>query len=156
MRLMSDLILTIENGHHTTTITPEQLARTSMADGINGYLNLLSLTNPRQDKRLLLFDWGQNTLAIIGQVSNSTTLFELSSHDIILFKKHPGAISARNLLECTVKEIFDGGGRVGVVLAIGTETLVAEIVCQAAHELEVSVGTKLYAAIKASSFRQLV
>ena len=50
MRLMSDLILTIENGHHTTTITPEQLARTSMADGINGYLNLLSLTNPRQDK----------------------------------------------------------------------------------------------------------
>jgi molybdate transport system ATP-binding protein len=82
-------------------------------------------------------------------------LFELSSKDIILFKKHPEAISARNLLRCTVAGLFDSAGKIGVELNCGKGKLVAEIVPKAARELDIQVGSTVYAACKASAFRRL-
>jgi len=83
------------------------------------------------------------------------SLFELSSKDIILFKKHPEAISARNLLRCGVVSLFAAGNRIGVELECGGERLVAEVARQAALELEIREGGELFAAIKASAFREL-
>ena len=82
-------------------------------------------------------------------------LFELSSKDIILFKRHPEAISARNLLACTVVSLFESGSRTGVELAVGQGRLIAEIVPAAAQDLNIVPGSQLYAAIKASAFRKL-
>ncbi|HLO24986.1 MAG TPA: TOBE domain-containing protein, partial [Geobacteraceae bacterium] len=82
-------------------------------------------------------------------------LLELSSKDMILFKKHPEAISARNLLQCRVTGLFEAGNRIGVELDCGGERLVAEVAGQAARELGIREGGEIFAAIKASAFREL-
>jgi molybdate transport system ATP-binding protein len=82
-------------------------------------------------------------------------LFELSSKDIILCKRHPEAISARNLIACTVANTFVSGNRIGVELACGDQQLVAEIVESAAEELGIRAGCELFAVIKAVAFRRL-
>jgi molybdate transport system ATP-binding protein len=155
MQLMSDKVLVVENGGIAEETTPERLARNRMAQSHNGYLNLLRLTNPVNQSGLFAYQWGNNLLLVSDGDANDESLFELSSREIILFKKHPEAISARNLLECTVSELFDSAGRVGVVLSANGEQLVAEIVRRAADELSITQGSTLFAAIKASSFRRL-
>jgi molybdate transport system ATP-binding protein len=155
MQLMTDQILEIKNGRCIVETTPEQLARNRMAQSPNGYINLLHLSNPKQESGLYTYKWGSNTLFVSAGAHAEQSLFELSSREIILFKRHPEAISARNLLDCTVAEMFDSDGRVGVVLSANGEKLVAEIVRQAADELNITIGSTLFAAIKASSFRRL-
>ncbi len=155
MQLMADRILVIKNGQIAETTTPDQLARKSMAQSPKGYLNLIHLADPFQKNGLYAYQWGDNTLFVSDGEPTGQSLFELSSREIILFKKHPEAISARNLLKCTVAEMFDSEGRVGIVLAMKSEKLVAEIVRSAAEELKITVGSTLFAAIKASSFRKL-
>jgi molybdate transport system ATP-binding protein len=98
---------------------------------------------------------GGELLVSAGNRDCSSGLFELSSKDMILFKKHPEAISARNLLECTVVGLFESSAKIGVELRCGEGTLVAEIVQDAARELGIEKGFVVYAAIKASAFRRL-
>ncbi len=155
MQLMTDRILVIRNGRMDETTTPDQLARNSMADNPKGYLNLLHLADPVLQNGLYAYSWGRNSLLISGGGADRASLFELSSREIILFKKHPEAISARNLLHCTVTEMFESDGRVGIVLSVNGEKLVAEIVRSAADELDITIDSPLFAAIKASSFRKL-
>ena len=155
MQLMTDHILEIKNGRSFDETTPEQLARNRMAQSPNGYLNLLRLSSPRHENGLCAYRWGKNTLLVSTGEQAEEALFELSSREIILFKKHPEAISARNLLECRVTEMFESDGRIGVVLLVNGEKLVAEIVRSAADELNITPRSTLFAAIKASSFRVL-
>lgn len=155
MQLMTDQILVVNNGQVREETTPEQLARNKMAKSQHGYMNLLRLSNAFDRNSLFCYPWGKNHLLISNGTRQGESLFELSSRDIILFKTHPEAISARNLLECTVTEMFDSEGRVGVVLSAQGEKLVAEIVRDAADELTITPGSTLFAAIKASSFRKL-
>ncbi len=77
---------------------------------------------------------------------------ELSSKDIILFKQHPEAISARNLLQCSVRSLFSSGRKIGVELDCAGNTLIAEVVQDAVNELGITPGSTIYAAIKASHF----
>ena len=155
MQLMTDHILEIKNGRCIDETTPEQLARNRMAQSPNGYLNLLHLADPVKQNGLFVYQWGKNTLLVSAGEATGESLFELSSREIILFKKHPEAISARNLLDCIVTEIFESDGRIGIVLSVNGEKLVAEIVRSAAEELDISPRSTLFAAIKASSFRKL-
>ena len=155
MQLMTDHILEIKNGRSFDETTPEQLARKRMTQSANGYINLLHLSNPHHEHGLFAYQWGKNYLLVSGGEQTGESLFELSSREIILFKKHPEAISARNLLECTVTEMFESDGRIGIVLSVNGEKLVAEIVRAAAEELNITPRSTLFAAIKASSFRQL-
>ena len=155
MQLMTDHILEIEKGCCIDETTPDQLARKRMAQNPKGYLNLLPLAVPIKVHGLFAYPWGKNILLVSEGKEAAEALFELSSREIILFKKHPEAISARNLFACTVAEMFESEGRVGVVLSVGGEQLVAEIVRSAAEELMITVGSTLFAAVKASSFRKL-
>jgi molybdate transport system ATP-binding protein len=155
MQLMTDHILEIKNGRCIDETTPEQLARNRMAQSPKGYLNLLHLAAPIKQDGLFTCQWGKNTLLVSAGEMNGESLFELSSREIILFKKHPEAISARNLLDCTVTEMFESDGRIGIVLSVNGEKLIAEIVRSAAEELDISPRSTLFAAIKASSFRKL-
>jgi molybdate transport system ATP-binding protein len=82
-------------------------------------------------------------------------VFEISSKDMILFKRHPEAISARNLFRCIVGDIFSAGNQVGVELSCGGQKLVAEVTSQAVKELGIGAGCDLFLAIKASAFRRL-
>jgi molybdate transport system ATP-binding protein len=155
MQLMADQVLVMNNGNLTCISTPDDVARAGMARSPRGYLNLLRLDSAMYRDGLFHYPWGDGSLIISDGKPDSESLFELSSRDIILFKQHPEAISARNLLECTVAEMFDSDGRKGIVLRSGGSTLVAEIVHSAAVDLGISPGSTMFAAIKASAFRRL-
>ena len=157
MRLMVDSVLVINDGFLIEQTSSEQLARSRMGINSIGYINILKLGSSRKlDDSMYAYKWGPSELYISAGRDKVPSTFELSSRDIILFKKHPEAISARNLFKCSVVSIFESEGRIGVELSAGKECcMVAEVVGQAVEELEISVGCELYAAIKASAFRVL-
>jgi molybdate transport system ATP-binding protein len=155
MQLMADQVLVMTNGNLTIKSTPDDLARAGMARSPRGYLNMLRLGNALFRDGLYHYPWGSGALIVSDGKTDGESLFELSSRDIILFKKNPEAISARNMLECRVADMFDSDGRKGVVLESGGSTLVAEIVRSASVELGIAPGSTMFAAVKASAFRRL-
>lgn len=155
MRLVAERALVVADGRIVSQSAPDELARSLMGLGPGGYVNLLRPVSPRRADGLFLYDWGGADLCISEGDERPAPLFALSSRDIILFKRHPGAISARNLFKCAVTGAFPAGAWVGVELDCHGERLVAEVVKAAAEELGCTVGTELYAAVKASSFRRL-
>ena len=154
MRIMTERVLSVVDGRVTGQMTAEELAREVMGKGPAPYINLLQLRRLRRLDGMSSYRWGDNELLISGN-GGEEALFELSSTDIILFKRHPEAISARNLLKCCVSEMFEAGSRIGVVLAGGGEKLVAVIVKESVNELEIKEGAEVFAAVKATAFRQL-
>jgi molybdate transport system ATP-binding protein len=155
MRLMTDTVLVFENGAMTGQATSEQVARSRMGESPAGYINLLQLGRPSRESGLYAYPWGGARLLLSSASDHDRSMAELSSKDIILFKQHPEAISARNLLECTVRSLFHSGRKIGVELNCGGDTLIAEVVQDAIEELAITAGSTVYAAIKASAFRML-
>lgn len=154
MRIMTNQVITVANGQITGLVTAENLARDRMKDA-TGYVNLLRLTSPKRINGVSLCQWGDQELYVSSDKYQPEMLFELLSTDIILFKRHPEAISARNLLQATVVNVFDTGVRIGVELRCGSERLIAEIVKEAADELGIQEGVKIFAAVKAVAFKRL-
>jgi molybdate transport system ATP-binding protein len=155
IRLMTEQVLSVSGGRVIGQATPEQLARERMGQSQVGYINLLKVEALRKLGGLTVYRWGNTELFISAGGDSESAVFELSSRDIILFKKHPEAISARNLLKCTVVDTFPSGNKVGVELKCGTMTLVAEVVMQAADDLAIQAQHEIYAVMEASSFRRL-
>jgi molybdate transport system ATP-binding protein len=156
MRLLTDKVLEFAAGRMVGESSPEALARRRLETGHGGYLNLLRLDDPRPVDDLWSLRWGTSRLVML-EPGNPTgeTVVELAAKDVTLFKRHPEASSARNLLPCRVAGLFAIGNRVGVELACGDRTLVAQVVGDAARELGLAVGVDVVAAIKASAFRPL-
>jgi molybdate transport system ATP-binding protein len=119
-----------------------------------GYINLLKLADPAPEGDLFAYRFGANRL-LMWAGAPGESVFELSSKDIMLFKGRPEAISARNLLCCRVESVSDLENRVGVELDCGGERLIATVVRQAAEEMNVQIGSEIFAIIKASAFRRL-
>ncbi|MBT1075326.1 molybdenum ABC transporter ATP-binding protein [Geobacter grbiciae] len=155
MRLMAERVIVFSQGCQVADTTPDALARNRMGDSPVGYINLLRLTDPCDNDGLISYAWGGTRLFLTAPPGEGELLFELSSKDMILCKKHPEAISARNLFHCTVIGIFEAGRKAGVELQCGTGRLVAEVAAEAARELELTVGSEVFAAVKASAFRRL-
>ncbi len=156
MRIMTDQVLQVVDGHVVARTSAEDLVRTRMGASMSGYMNLVHLSAPRQVDALYAYTWGDQQLITSAGDDEKEGLFELSSTDILLFKSHPEAVSARNLLKCRVTGTFDAGNRVGVDLECnGNGRLVAEVVRQAAEELGIREGAEVFAAIKATAFRKL-
>jgi molybdate transport system ATP-binding protein len=156
MRVMADRVLVVENGRVRELTRPEDLARGRLGEGDTGYINFIRTPRPRRINGSAVFKWGDQELMISSQGENDENLFELSSREIMLFKRHPEAISARNLLRCTVADVFEAGPRVGVELDCGGEDrLIAEVVKEAVVELSIKKGGEIFAAIKATAFRKL-
>lgn len=155
MRIMAERVLNINEGRIAGQMTAEELARSLMGKGPAPYINLLRLRGglSRLDG-LSVYRWGDSELLIFGE-DQEEALYELSSTDIILFKRNPEAVSARNLLKCRVSEMFETGTRMGIELVCGSEKLIAAITKQAIADLEIREGTEVFAAIKATAFRQL-
>jgi len=155
MRLMTDTALVFEKGAMVDQTTSEQLARNRMGQSQAGYINLLKLGRPSESAGLFTYPWGAGQLLLSAGSERDNSMAELSSKDIILFKQHPEAISARNLLQCSVRSLFSSGRKVGVELGCAGNTLIAEVVQDAVDELGITAGGTLYAAVKASAFRIL-
>ena len=155
MRLMADQVLVLENGEIMGQMSAEQLALAKMGEGRSGYVNILKLSEPKLRNDLYAYRWGSGEMLLsVGEGQGA--LFELPARDIILLRGYPEAISARNLLQCTVADTFWSGRRLGVKLDCHGEQLVAEVTLPAAKELAIEKGAEIYAAIKASSFRQIM
>ncbi len=156
MRLLTDQVLHFSAGQLRGITDAESLARQRMSSNRQGYLNHLQLDQPREVGSMLGYRWGENELLLTDHVNPRAGLFELSSKDVLLFKNHPHALSARNLLTATIADLIPQGGSVGVVLDCQGEQLIAQVVREAALELGMAVGMPVYAAIKASAFRRLL
>ena len=155
MRLMTDRVLEFAKGRLVEQGSADELARRRMGRSQVGYINLFRLGRPLAKNGLHSFAWGGGELLLSAPPKGEEGLYELSSRDIILFKQHPEAISARNLLPCRVLATFESGSKTGVELACGDDRLIAEVVHEAAVELGIRPGVELHAAIKASAFRPL-
>ena len=155
MRMMADTVLAFEQGALIEQTTSEQLARNRMGQSFSGYINLLKLGRPTHESGLFTYPWGASRLLLSAASDRNASLAELSSKDIILFKQHPEAISARNLLKCNVRTLFSSGRKIGVELNCAGNTLIAEVVQDAVTELGIAPGGTVFAAIKASAFRML-
>jgi len=155
MRLMTDSALVFEKGVMVEQTSSEQLARNRMGSSQVGYINLLNLGRPSTSAELYAYPWGAGQLLLSAGSDRDESMAELSSKDIILFKQHPEAISARNLLQCNVRALFSSGRKIGVELEYAGNTLIAEVVQDAVDELGITPGSTIYAAIKASAFRML-
>jgi molybdate transport system ATP-binding protein len=155
MRLMTERVVVFDRGCQVEATDADGIARRRMETSPVGYINILRLASPRSREGLITYDWGGEKLFISGPVPDGERVYELSSKDIILCKRHPEAISARNLLRCTVAATFPAGRKVGVELVCGTERLIAEVVADAATELDIRPGNEIFAVFKASAFRSL-
>jgi len=155
MRLMTDSALVFEQGDLVEQVSSEQLARNRMGQSQSGYINLLKLGRPAPSAGLFSYPWGTSRLLLSAGSERDASMAELSSKEIILFKQHPEAISARNLLQCSVRSLFSSGHKIGVELECDGNMLIAEVVQDAVNELNISPGSTVYAAIKASAFRLL-
>ncbi len=155
MRLLTEEVLVVEAGKAATVLPVEELARRQLAAGGRGYANLLSLYDPRPQGDLWRYRWGEGSLIATEPGGVGENLFELGAKDITLFKKHPEATSARNLIACKVAGLFGDGNRVGVELDCAGGRLVAQIVPESVRELEIRAGAEVTAIVKASALRRL-
>lgn len=155
MRLMTDTTLVFEKGAMVGQTSSELLARSRMGVSPVGYINLLKLGHPSPSAGLFAYPWGASQLLLSVDSDRDNSMAELSSKDIILFKQHPEAISARNLLQCSVISLFSSGRKIGVEMDCCGNILIAEVVQDAVDELGITPGGTIYAAIKASAFRML-
>lgn len=155
MRLMTDQVLELANGRLCDQTSAQELAMRRMGTTGGGYINLLELHDPRPRGDLLVYRWGKQELALVADGGEQAGMFKLSSKDITLFKRHPEATSARNLLSCRVKRILDAGTRIAVELDCNGEQLVSQVVAEAVSDLGLEPGGETFATIKASAFRRL-
>ena len=155
MRMMTDNVLVMGKGKIENQLTTEELARTTLGTGGRGYTNLLHLEAPKDLGDLFSHQWGPIELILVKTHNPSGGQFSLGGRDILLFKKHPEATSARNMLTCTVRKTYKTEWLVGVELDCMGNTLIAEIVPQSVEELGIRAGTEVIAVIKASAFQRL-
>lgn len=155
MRLLTDVVLQMETGRITRISPAEQIAREQVEWQSEGYKNLLELNAPREIGTMLGYRWGDTELLLTDHSTPAAGIFELSSRDILLCREHPVAISARNLLHASIVGLTAHQGCVGVQLECGGKELIAQVVSEAAAELDLRAGQKIFAAIKASAFRRL-
>ncbi len=155
MRLLTDQIIHLSSGQINEITNAETLAERRIEIDQSAYINHLQLHKPREVGSLLGYNWGENELLLLDHAQPESGLFALSSKEVMLFKKHPYALSARNLLTATITDIIGQGGMVSVKLNCGGEKLVVQVVREAALELGMEVGMQVYAAIKASAFKRL-
>ena len=156
MRVLTTHVLHMIDGTVIEQTPPETLMRGRVSETLAGYTNLLRLSAPTMRDGLYTYSWEDQQIVTASGDDRPECLFELTSTDITLFKQHPEATSARNLLTCRVTGTFEAGNRIGVDLVCGNDAhLIGEVVKPAAEELGIKKGIEVYAAIKATAFRKL-
>lgn len=158
MRMMTDEVLVMQKGRILHQASAEDLAKQALNGGTEGYVNLVRLDGAlaRCEGGLCRYPWG-NTKLVLKERGESGTenLFELDAREILLFKNHPAATSARNLLAGIVSDIWAEGDFVRVAFSCGQETMIAEILPESLQDLGIEKGSPVVAAFKAAAFKKL-
>jgi len=154
MRVMTDNVLVMQDGTIKRHLSTEALARSGSVSG-RRYMNLLTLESPTDLGDLMRYRWGEVELMLVKTHDTGSGQFCLNASDILLFKQHPQAASARNMLSCTIRSTYQTDWLVGVELDCRGNTLIAEIVPQSIEELDIRPGNEIIAVIKASAFKRM-
>ncbi|MGL1932529.1 MAG: molybdenum ABC transporter ATP-binding protein [Desulfotalea sp.] len=154
MRMMTENVVVLGNGKVEQQLSIEELAKSTLGSGGRGYINLLQLDNPVDHGDLYSYSWGSNELMLLKSGNSGKGQFSLNSRNILLFKKHPEATSARNMLPCTVLATYQTDWLVGVELDCNGKTMIVEIVPKSVDELGIKKGVEVIAVIKASAFEK--
>lgn len=97
------------------------------------------------------FDGGRiNLSGHVGTIGDAIR-FRIPAHDIILAGAVPSQISARNVLPVTVTAIDASKDGVSVSLSAGQTPLLARITQASARDMNLTVGAKIFAIIKATA-----
>jgi len=155
MRLMTEEVLVFNDGRLASHTTSEALARDCRSDSRQGYTNIIRLGESQPHHDLWAYQWCARKLILYEPSVAEENIFEVDARDILLFKKHPEATSARNMLDCVVTGLVQVGNRVRVELQCDTEQLIAQVVPESINELQIEVGLEIVAIIKASDFKRI-
>ncbi|MFA8441320.1 molybdenum ABC transporter ATP-binding protein [Yoonia sp.] len=100
----------------------------------------------------LAFSGGRLVLPGILGVLGQTVRIRIPAQDVILAKHAPSDLSALNILPVTITRIEQGRGPgVAVGLQAGDDHLLARVTRRSAQRMELAVGQKIYAVIKATA-----
>jgi molybdate transport system ATP-binding protein len=155
MRLMTDDVMLMENGRIQQRLDAGELARKMSGASPAGYCNVLSIRHGQAFEGMWRYQWGGQSLFLTQAPAAEEHIGMLSAKDVVLFREHPKAVSARNLLPVKVRDLIFGPATCQVVLDCAGESLTAEVVHAAVSELNLAKEKPVYAAIKASAFRLL-
>jgi molybdate transport system ATP-binding protein len=97
---------------------------------------------------VLAFDGGVLYVRRLARPVGARVRVRLRAEDIMLALKSPEAISANNVLACTVKAIRAGGDEADVQLMCGATRLVARITAASRARLKLEPGLAVYAIVK--------
>ena len=97
----------------------------------------------------LAFDGGVLFVPALPQVPGTRVRVRLRAEDLMLALEEPHAISANNVLACTIRAVRAAGDHVDVQLACGATRLVSRITGASAARLGLAPGQAVYAVVKA-------
>jgi molybdate transport system ATP-binding protein len=97
----------------------------------------------------LAFDGGVLFVPALPQVPGTQVRVRLRAEDLMLALEEPHAISANNVLACTIGAVRSVGDHVDVQLACGATRLVSRITGASAARLGLAPGQAVYAVVKA-------
>ena len=97
---------------------------------------------------LLAFDGGVLTVRRLSRDVGARLRVRLRAEDIMLACEEPRAISANNVLPCTVRALRTSGGEADVQLMCGATRLVARITSASCERLGLEPGVAVFAIVK--------
>lgn len=97
---------------------------------------------------LLAFDGGVLAVSRLSQPVGASLRVRLRAEDVMLAREEPRAISANNVLPCTVSAMRASGDQADVRLLCGATRLVARITSASLARLGLEPGTAVFAIVK--------
>ena len=101
---------------------------------------------------VLGFDGGEICLPLVAQPVGATVRLRVPAQDVILARRRPKQISARNVVAATITTLDAGHGPgVAVGLRAGRTPLLARITKASARDMGLQVGDDIFAILKATA-----
>ncbi|MFJ8082738.1 ABC transporter ATP-binding protein [Streptomyces sp. NPDC096205] len=144
--VLADRLVVIEEGHIVQEGTPSEIARRPRTDYIAQLVGL-NLYRGEADGHTVRLDAGPTVTTTEHLTGPAFVAFPPSA--VTLFGDHPTGSSARNLWQCEVAGLETHGDQIRVALT-GDLPLAADLTTVAAAELDLHLGTKVWATVKAT------
>jgi molybdate transport system ATP-binding protein len=144
--VLADRLVVIEEGRIVQEGTPAEIARRPRTDYIAQLVGL-NLYRGEADGHTVRLDAGPTVTTTEHLTGPAFVAFPPSA--VTLFGDHPTGSSARNLWQCEVAGLETHGDQIRVALT-GDLPLAADLTTVAAAELDLHLGTKVWATVKAT------
>ena len=157
---VGDLAMVMDAGRLSQVGTPESLRRAPASGAIAEFLGAENVYAGRiaraagaasEDITTLRFDGDGLSLAGVGDHPGGAGHAVIRGEDVVLARQHPGATSARNVLDGRIVEIAPDGVLARITVATASTTLVAIVTRRSVSELGLAVGEPVVASIKATA-----